>query len=89
MKYWNGILDNFIFNIKYENLVSNTESEIINLLKFCDLNWENDCLNFHKNKRPIKTASDIQARSKIYNTSIHSWKNYEKHLSEYFLKLKN
>ena len=89
MKYWNSILKDFIFNIKYENLILNTENEIKNLLKFCDLNWSNDCLNFYNNKRPIKTASDIQVRNKIYNTSINSWKNYENHLNEYFLKLKN
>ena len=89
MNHWNNLLPNFIFNISYENLVSNTEIEIRNLLKFCDLEWANNCLNFYKNKRPIKTASDTQARSKIYNTSVSSWKNYEKYLKKYFLKLEN
>ena len=46
-------------------------------------------LNFYNNKKPIKTASDFQARSKIYNSSIDSWKNYEKYLNKYFTKLKN
>jgi len=63
--------------------------EIKNLLRYCDLNWSNDCLNFYNNKRPIKTASDVQARSRIYTSSIDSWKNYEKYLSKYFIKLKN
>ena len=70
MNYWNNLLPNFIHNIKYENLIYNTEVEIINLLKFCDLNWSDNCLNFHMNRKPIKTASDIQARSKIYSNSI-------------------
>ena len=87
MKYWNNILPNFIYNIKYENLISNTENEVRNLLKFCNLNWSNNCLNFHDNKRPIRTASDIQARSKIYNSSINSWKKYEKFLKDKFSKL--
>ena len=87
MGHWNNLLPNFIFNIKYENLISNTEHEIKKLLKFCDLNWSENCLEFYKNKRPIKTASDTQARSKIYKTSIDSWKNYESFLLEYFNKL--
>jgi hypothetical protein len=89
MNYWNNLLPNFIFNIKYENLISNPEDEIRNLLNVCDLDWNKDCLNFHNNKRIIKTASDVQARNKIYNSSVNSWKNYEKYLKKYFLKLNN
>ena len=89
MKYWTNFLPDFIYDIRYENLISNTETEIQNLLSNCDLDWSNDCLNFHNNKRPIKTASAVQARSKIYNSSIDSWKNYEKYLNKYFTKLKN
>ena len=89
MEYWNDLLPNFIFNIKYEKLISNTELEIRNLLKTCDLDWSDECLNFYNNKRPIRTASDTQARSKIYKTSVDSWKNYEKYLNEYNVKLKN
>jgi len=89
MSHWNTILPNFIYNIKYETLISNTESEIRDLLKFCELEWAKDCLSFYNNKRPIKTASDTQARNKIYKTSINSWKNYEKQLRKYFVKLKS
>ena len=71
MKHWNLILPNFIFNIKYENLIYNTEIEIKNLIKFCNLNWSAKCLKFYENKRPIKTASSTQARSKIYKSSIN------------------
>jgi len=87
MNYWNKLFPNFMFNIKYESLVSNTKNEIINMLNFCDLVWDDNCLNFYKNKRSVKTASNVQVRSKIYNSSIGFWKNYEKHLKVYFDKL--
>tara|TARA_B100000315_G_C14047294_1_gene350255 strand:- start:253 stop:522 length:270 start_codon:yes stop_codon:yes gene_type:complete len=87
MKYWNNLLPNFIFNIKYESLINNTKKEIQNLTKFCDLNWDDNCLNYHKNKRPIKTASDVQARSRIYKSAVDSWKNYDKYVNQYFLNL--
>ena len=73
--------------MRYENLITNNETEIRNLLKFSNLKWSEECLNFNTNTKPIKTASDIQARSKIYKTSINTWKNYDKYLSEYFNKL--
>ena len=88
MNYWHQLLPNFVYTIKYENLISNTESEIRNLLKFCNLPWNNKCLSFHNNTRIIKTASDVQARNKIYTDSIDSWKNYEKYLQDDFKKLK-
>ena len=88
MKYWNKILPEFIFNIKYENLISDTKNEIIKLLDFCELSWEEECLNFYNNKRPIKTASDIQVRRKIFNTSIDYWKNYKKYLDKHYLDIK-
>jgi len=89
MNYWNNLFPNEIFNIKYEKLIQDSKKETINLVKFCELEWSDDCINFHENKRIIKTASDVQARSKIYNSSINSWKNYDKYLEKNFKKLIN
>jgi tetratricopeptide (TPR) repeat protein len=85
--HWNKSLPDFVYNVNYEKLIDNPDSEIRKLINFCDLKWNPDCLNFHQNKRAIRTASDVQARSKLYSSSIDSWKNYEKHLSSYFKKL--
>ena len=84
MNHWKKILPNFIYDIKYEEIIKNPKTQIINLLKSCDLNWNKNCLKFYNNKRPIKTASDTQVRKKIYNKSVNSWKNYEKYLKSYF-----
>lgn len=88
IEFWNQKIPNFILNIQYEDVVSNTESEIKKLLKFCDLAWENKCLEFYKTKRAIKTVSSAQARKPIYKSSIKSYKNYESFLEEYLNKLK-
>ena len=64
------------------------KQKIKNLLIYCDLEWQDNCLEFYNNKRTVKTASDIQVRNKIYNTSIDSWKNYRKFLNEYYVDLK-
>ena len=87
MKFWNFNIPNFIYNIEYENLVNKPDDEIQKLIKNCSLNWEDSCLEFYKNRRIVKTASDTQVRSKIYKKSIHSWKNYEQYFKKDFDKL--
>ncbi len=85
MDYWKSKLGNFIYEINYENLVSNKAEEVKKLIKFCDLEWDPSCLNHHKNnKTPIKTVSISQARKPVYQSSVNSNSNYEKYLSEMF-----
>ena len=89
MNYWKISFPNYIYDIKYENIINNPKHEISNLLKTCNLNWNPNCLNFHKNKRVIKTASDTQVRKKIYKSSLNSWKNFEKYSYKFFDNLKD
>ena len=89
MKFWHDKIPNYIFDINYESLITNTKEEIVELLNFCDLSWENKCLEFYNTKRAIKTVSSAQARQPIYKSSINSFQNYNKYLAEYFLKLEN
>ncbi len=85
MDYWKSNLGSFIYEIEYENLVSNKEEEIKKLIKFCNLEWDPACLNHHKNKKtPIKTVSISQARKPVYQSSVNSNLNYENYLSEMF-----
>ena len=70
-------------------MIQNPKEQIRSLLKTCNLSWNDNCLEFYNNKRPIKTASDTQARKKIYKNSVDSWKNYEKNLGEVFKRLPN
>ena len=87
MNYWHNTLPNFVYDIQYEKLINKPEHEIKNLLKYCNLDWDINCLKFHENNRIIKTASDTQARKKIYNSSIGYWKNFKKEFENSFEKL--
>jgi tetratricopeptide (TPR) repeat protein len=81
MIFWKSKLPDFIYDIKYEDLVSNQEQEIKKLIKFCKLDWDPSCLSHHKNnKTPIQTASVSQARKPIYKSSINLNSNFSKHL---------
>ena len=89
MNLWKSKLSKEIYDIKYENIISNPESEIKELLDFCELDFEKECLNFYNNKRPIKTVSSAQARQPLYNKSVSSYKNFEKYMKEIFNKIDN
>ncbi len=89
MDHWKKYLPNFIIDVNYENLISDPEIQIKKIILDSGLSWENNCLEFYKSKRIIKTASDTQARKKIYNSSINLWKNYENDVIDTFKVLKN
>ena len=80
MSFWNKIFPNQIYNINYEDLTTNQEIETRNLLKYCELEWDENCLNFHKNKTAVKTTSSMQVRKKMYQGSSEAWKKYESYL---------
>lgn len=77
MDFWEKNLPGFVKNINYEDLIIDQNLVIKKLVNMVSLDWEENCLNFHKNKRIVKTASDQQVRNKIYTKSIRKWENYK------------
>ena len=82
MKFWKKNFSDNIYDLNYENLVTNSEEEIKNLIKFCELNWDPNCLKHYENKRLIKTVSFNQARKPIYKSAVKSSNIYEKYLDK-------
>ena len=80
--FWKKYFPKKIYDLNYESLVTNSEKEIKNLLKFCELEWDENCLNPEKNTRVIKTISYNQARQPIYKTSLKSYSNYDNYLKD-------
>ncbi len=80
MDYWHNLFPGKIYDISYEDLTSNQEKETRNLLKYCDLDWDENCLNFYTNTRAVKTASAVQVRNKMYQGSSDVWRQYSEHL---------
>ena len=77
MDFWKNKIDKKIYEINYEDLVKNQGVEIKNLLNFCNLEFEQECLQHHKSKNPIKTVSINQSRHPIYKDSIESNLKYK------------
>ncbi len=80
MVHWRSLFSSQIYEVQYEQLVMNQEKVSRQLIEYLGLEWDVKCLDFHKNKRVVRTASNLQVRKPIYKNSINRWKLYEKHL---------
>ena len=88
IEFWSSKIPEFIHTVEYEKIVADKKNEIQKILKFCELEWDDNCFNHHKNtKTPIKTVSISQARQPVYSSSVHSSEKYEGHLKEMFENL--
>ena len=89
MDYWKKLYPGKIYDLSYEELTNSQETETRKLLDYCELEWDQNCLNFHENKRDVKTASAIQVRKKMYQGSSENWKKYEEYLKPLVNSLKD
>jgi hypothetical protein len=83
MNNWKNVLINVrMMEVSYEELVRNQEAVSRRMIDFCDLPWDDRCLQFHENRRYVATASYDQVRQPMYRSSVGRWKNYERHLNK-------
>ena len=80
MNHWHNVYGKDIYTIHYDNVINKTEETIRELIDYCNLPFEKECLEFYKSSRPVKTPSAEQVRQPIYKSGLNYWKNYEKHL---------
>ena len=81
LRHWRKIFSREIFlEIQYEDTVAELEQTARTLIDFVGLHWDDRCLAFHNNDRPVRTASQWQVRQPIYDTSVGRWKNYRDYL---------
>jgi hypothetical protein len=82
MAHWDSVLPGRVLRVFYEDVVADLEGQTRRLLDYCGLPWEDACLDFHRNERPVNTASSEQVRQPIYADSVGYWKHYESQLAE-------
>jgi len=73
--------------VDYEETVADLEGVARRLIAWCGLEWEPACLEFHRTKRPVRTASVVQVRQPLYGTSVGRWRHYEQALGPLFARV--
>ena len=88
MDHWNKVIPNQILSINYEDLINDFEKSVNEILDYCSLPFEQDCIDFYKNKRSVRTPSSEQVRQPIFKSGLDYWKNFESNLDELANNLK-
>jgi tetratricopeptide (TPR) repeat protein len=77
MDHMDAVLPGRVHRVYYERLVADPEGEVRKLLDYCGLPFEPDCLQFHANRRAVRTISSEQVRRPIFKDAVEQWRHYE------------
>jgi tetratricopeptide (TPR) repeat protein len=77
MEFWTSTISKRIYNLDYEQLTVNQETETRQLIEYLGLDWDENCLSPQNNTRSVTTASNLQVRQKVYQGSSEQWKKYQ------------
>jgi hypothetical protein len=80
MQHWDEVLPGRVLRVSYEDVVEDLEGNVRGILKFCGLEFERACLDFHQTERSIRTASSEQVRQPLFREGLFQWRNYEPRL---------
>ena len=77
MAHFDEVLPGRVHRVIYERTVADTETVVREMLAYCGLAFEPECLRFYESQRPVRTASSEQVRQPIYTQGTEQWQHYE------------
>jgi tetratricopeptide (TPR) repeat protein len=80
MRHWDRVLPGWVLRIHHEDLVDDLEANVRRILDFCRLEFQPQCIEFHKTVRTVRTASSEQVRQPLYREGLDQWRNFESRL---------
>lgn len=77
MAHIDAVLPGRVHRVIHEQLVDDPETEVRALLAACRLDFEEACLRFHENARPVRTPSSEQVRRPISRSGMDAWRPFD------------
>ena len=77
MRHVDAVLPARVHRVIYENMIDDTQTQVRALLAACGLEFEPQCLEFHKTERAVRTASSEQVRRPIFREGVEGWQGFE------------
>jgi len=77
MAHWDCALPGRILRIKHEDVVDDLEANVRRILEFCELEFEEGCVEFYKTERTVHSASSEQVRRPLNREGVDQWRRYE------------
>jgi tetratricopeptide (TPR) repeat protein len=76
MAHWHRVLPGRILDVAYEDVVTAFEPTVRRVLEYLELPFETACLDFQANPDATMTASAVQVRQPLYDSSLDQWRHY-------------
>ena len=80
MNHWDDVLSGFVLKVNNEDVIDDLEGQVKRILNFCELPFEDACLNFHLTHRSIRTPSSEQVRQPVNRSGVGQWKPFADYL---------
>jgi Tfp pilus assembly protein PilF len=64
-QHWQRLFPGRFLDHSYEALLADPEAQVRRLLEFCELPYDPGCLEFHRTRRVVRTASAAQVRQPL------------------------
>ena len=77
MEHFDRVLPGFVHHVVNERLIDDPEAKVRRMLAYVGVPFEPSCLEFHKTRRAVSTASAEQVRRPINREGVNRWRNYE------------
>jgi hypothetical protein len=77
MRHWHRALPGRVLRVHHEDVVDDLEASVRRILDHCGLEFEQGCIEFHKNRRSVHTPSSEQVRRPIFRDGLDQWRNFE------------
>ncbi len=82
MDHWVDVLpERRILKVQHEDVLGDLEGQVRRLLEYCELPFEQACIDFHKTDRAVRTASSEQVRQPISRSGQDQWRPFEPYLA--------
>lgn len=81
MRHWQEVLPLQMYDVRYEEVVTDPDLVFSNLANFLGSNYSNDAKPAQGAKSDINTASFFQARQAISTASLDAWKRFDTNLA--------
>ena len=78
--HWRAAFGESLFEVRYEDLVSDPSRVGERLARWCGLKWRDGAVEIERNEALCLTQSAAQVRRPIYQSSTGRWRHYRAHL---------
>lgn len=77
MDHYDRVMPGRIHRVIHEDLLDDPDNVVRDLLAALGLPFEEACLDFHTNRRAVRTASSEQVRRPINRDGVDQWRSYD------------